>query len=178
MIGRAEAADAARLAGLARELWPGHSLPELEEEMGQLLIRACGLRCQGIGAALVHACVQWAAEQGCTEFASDCEWENKGNRRFPMERSASGRSVASSVLQKIFRQTARRPSVRRAPSACAAITVRVMPDGSEYGAHSRHRPVCNRGIRKKWGKSARSSGTRGGSSASSWPCCRASCRHP
>ena len=44
MIGRAEAADAARLAGLARKLWPGHSLPELEEEMGQLLIRACGLR--------------------------------------------------------------------------------------------------------------------------------------
>lgn len=37
---------------------------------------------QGIGTALLKACEQWAASQGCREFASDCELENETSRIF------------------------------------------------------------------------------------------------
>lgn len=33
-------------------------------------------RKQGLAAALLAACEAWSREQGCTEFASDCELEN------------------------------------------------------------------------------------------------------
>ena len=33
-------------------------------------------RRQGIAGALLHACESWAGERGCTEFASDCEFQN------------------------------------------------------------------------------------------------------
>lgn len=35
-----------------------------------------GYRSQGYAAKLLAACEQWAREQGCTEFASDCELDN------------------------------------------------------------------------------------------------------
>lgn len=35
-----------------------------------------GYRHQGIARALVDACEQWSLQQGCTEFASDCELDN------------------------------------------------------------------------------------------------------
>ena len=39
-------------------------------------------RRQGIARELVSACEQWAKEQGCTEFASDCELTNTGSQAF------------------------------------------------------------------------------------------------
>lgn len=39
-------------------------------------------RKRGIGKALVDACENWAKEQGCTEFASDCELENTQSLAF------------------------------------------------------------------------------------------------
>ena len=37
---------------------------------------------QGIARALLTACENWAKEQGCTEFASDCELTNEASLRF------------------------------------------------------------------------------------------------
>ena len=39
-------------------------------------------RRQGIAKALLTACECWAKEQGCTEFASDCELDNAQSLRF------------------------------------------------------------------------------------------------
>ncbi len=41
---------------------------------GIFIEEAC--RSHGYGTALLHACEEWAREQGCTEFASDCELHN------------------------------------------------------------------------------------------------------
>ena len=39
-------------------------------------------RDRGIAKALLAACENWAREQGCTEFASDCELDNTASLRF------------------------------------------------------------------------------------------------
>lgn len=39
-------------------------------------------RKQGYAKQLLAACENWAREQGCTEFASDCELENTGSLKF------------------------------------------------------------------------------------------------
>lgn len=39
-------------------------------------------RHQGIARELLAACESWAKEQGCTEFASDCELHNAQSLRF------------------------------------------------------------------------------------------------
>lgn len=39
-------------------------------------------RGQGLGRALVRRCEAWAREQGCQEFASDCELGNEDSLRF------------------------------------------------------------------------------------------------
>lgn len=39
-------------------------------------------RRRGIARALVAACQSWAREQGCREFASDCELDNDDSLRF------------------------------------------------------------------------------------------------
>jgi len=39
-------------------------------------------RNRGIARALLQSCEQWAAEQGCEEFASDCELENTVSQQF------------------------------------------------------------------------------------------------
>ncbi|MCL2620731.1 MAG: GNAT family N-acetyltransferase [Defluviitaleaceae bacterium] len=39
-------------------------------------------RGQGIARKLVEFCKQWSADQGCTEFASDCELHNEASRLF------------------------------------------------------------------------------------------------
>lgn len=39
-------------------------------------------RKRGYGRELLAACEQWAREQGCTEFASDCELNNTGSFHF------------------------------------------------------------------------------------------------
>jgi len=36
----------------------------------------------GIARELVEFAKNWAREQGCTEFASDCEWFNEDSRQF------------------------------------------------------------------------------------------------
>ena len=41
-----------------------------------------GHRQQGIARALLGACEGWAKEQGCTEFASDCELTNTESLKF------------------------------------------------------------------------------------------------
>lgn len=41
-----------------------------------------GYRKQGYAKELLAACEQWAREQGCTEFASDCELDNTGSLAF------------------------------------------------------------------------------------------------
>ena len=43
---------------------------------------ADGYRRQGAATALVDACQDWAREQGCVEFASDCELDNTDSLRF------------------------------------------------------------------------------------------------
>ena len=39
-------------------------------------------RKQGYAKQLLAACETWAKEQGCTEFASDCELDNTGSLKF------------------------------------------------------------------------------------------------
>ena len=39
-------------------------------------------RHRGVAAALLRACEAWAKEQGCAEFASDCELDNRDSLRF------------------------------------------------------------------------------------------------
>ena len=39
-------------------------------------------RGRGLAKALLSACEGWAREQGCTEFASDCELDNGGSIAF------------------------------------------------------------------------------------------------
>ena len=39
-------------------------------------------RKQGYAKRLLAACENWAKEQGCTEFASDCELDNTGSFKF------------------------------------------------------------------------------------------------
>lgn len=39
-------------------------------------------RKQGYAKQLLSACENWAKEQGCTEFASDCELDNTGSLKF------------------------------------------------------------------------------------------------
>ena len=39
-------------------------------------------RGRGLARALLQACEGWAAEQGCREFASDCELDNGGSIAF------------------------------------------------------------------------------------------------
>lgn len=41
-----------------------------------------GYRRRGYAAELLSACERWAAEKGCTEFASDCELDNIDSLRF------------------------------------------------------------------------------------------------
>ena len=41
-----------------------------------------GYRGQGLAAALLARCQDWAREQGCQEFASDCALDNLASRRF------------------------------------------------------------------------------------------------
>ncbi|WP_338016216.1 aminoglycoside 6'-N-acetyltransferase [Metasolibacillus meyeri] len=36
-----------------------------------------GARLQGLAKKLIAACEEWARQQGCTEFASDCELDNQ-----------------------------------------------------------------------------------------------------
>ena len=43
---------------------------------------AAHCRRHGHASALLAACEQWAAEMGCTEFASDCEIGNDVSLRF------------------------------------------------------------------------------------------------
>lgn len=42
-------------------------------------------RRQGHARALLAACEQWAGEQGCTEFASDCELDNEASLAFHLK---------------------------------------------------------------------------------------------
>lgn len=42
-------------------------------------------RGKGYARALLAACEQWAREQGCTEFASDCELHNGGSLAFHLK---------------------------------------------------------------------------------------------
>ena len=42
-------------------------------------------RKRGFGKALVDACENWAKEQGCTEFASDCELDNTASLAFHLK---------------------------------------------------------------------------------------------
>lgn len=41
-------------------------------------------RKRGFAKQLLTACENWAKEQGCTEFASDCELDNTGSLKFHM----------------------------------------------------------------------------------------------
>lgn len=43
-------------------------------------------RGQGVAAALLSACEQWAREQGCREFASDCELSNSESLIFHLKK--------------------------------------------------------------------------------------------
>ena len=42
-------------------------------------------RMQGVAKQLLNACQDYAKEQGCTEFASDCELDNEASLRFHLK---------------------------------------------------------------------------------------------
>lgn len=52
-------------------------------------------RRRGCGKYLIHACEQWAKEKGCTEFASDCELDNKESLAFHLH---SGFEEANRII--------------------------------------------------------------------------------
>ena len=52
-------------------------------------------RKRGHGKALLTACQEWAAEQGCQEFASDCELANSDSLAFHM---AAGFTEANRII--------------------------------------------------------------------------------
>ena len=52
-------------------------------------------RKQGYAKKLLAACESWAKEQGCTEFASDCELDNIGSLQFHM---AMGFAEANRII--------------------------------------------------------------------------------
>lgn len=138
MIRKADPKEAAVLAGLALQLWPGHRLEDLAGEFAEYLqdpqcalflafhgaaavgFAQCQLRhdyvegtdsspvgylegvfvaqsCRGRGYArqLVCACEDWAREQGCTEFASDCALTNTASLAFHL---SCGFSEANRII--------------------------------------------------------------------------------
>lgn len=42
-------------------------------------------RNRGVAKDMLEACQKWAKEQGCTEFASDCELVNEGSLKFHLK---------------------------------------------------------------------------------------------
>ena len=52
-------------------------------------------RKQGVANKLLTACEDWAREQGCTEFASDCELTNTDSLRFHLH---SGFTEANRII--------------------------------------------------------------------------------
>lgn len=54
-----------------------------------------GSRRKGVAKALLSACEGWAREQGCSEFASDCELENENSAAFHL---ASGFAEANRII--------------------------------------------------------------------------------
>ena len=52
-------------------------------------------RHRGVAAALLRACEAWAKEQGCAEFASDCELDNTDSLRFHL---AAGFREANRII--------------------------------------------------------------------------------
>ena len=42
-------------------------------------------RNRGLARDMLQACQEWAKEQGCTEFASDCELVNEGSLKFHLK---------------------------------------------------------------------------------------------
>lgn len=52
-------------------------------------------RGNGVAKALLCACEKWAVEQGCTEFASDCELDNGGSLAFHL---AAGFTEANRII--------------------------------------------------------------------------------
>lgn len=52
-------------------------------------------RGQGAARKLLDACESWAREQGCREFASDCELENQGSLSFHL---ATGFEEANRII--------------------------------------------------------------------------------
>ena len=52
-------------------------------------------RCRGVASALLRACEAWAKEQGCAEFASDCELDNTDSLRFHL---AAGFKEANRII--------------------------------------------------------------------------------
>ena len=52
-------------------------------------------RHRGVAAALLRACEAWAKEQGCAEFASDCELNNRDSLRFHL---AAGFEEANRII--------------------------------------------------------------------------------
>ena len=75
MIYQAGKSDAHLLAELSVQLWPHHSVEEMEREY----------RHNGLAGELLAACEDWAKQMGCSEFASDCELSNEASRKFHLK---------------------------------------------------------------------------------------------
>ncbi len=52
-------------------------------------------RRKGYARDLLKQCEKWASEKGCSEFASDCEWDNTSSMRFHL---AEGFEEAGRIL--------------------------------------------------------------------------------
>ena len=74
MIKRADIKDSETLASLAIQMWPDNDTAGLTEEF----------RSKGIAVELLSECEKWAKDNGCTEFASDCELGNDDSLKFHM----------------------------------------------------------------------------------------------
>lgn len=58
-------------------------------------------RGKGYGARLLNACEIWAKEQGCTEFASDCELSNTKSFAFHMKTGFKEVNRTVSFIKKL-----------------------------------------------------------------------------
>ncbi len=73
--------DAKTVAGLAIKMWKSHTMEELTEEFSDYISQG---NCVVV-LAMLDVCQKWAKEQGCTEFASDCELVNEDSLKFHLK---------------------------------------------------------------------------------------------
>ena len=73
MIRKATLEDVSQLVSLAIQMWKSHTVEDLTK-----------IFCEHIK-KLLGECQNWAKNQGCLEFASDCELDNENSLKFHLK---------------------------------------------------------------------------------------------